>query len=226
MLNIFRPISDRPRCLRTKISFVQVPGYAALLTKAKQQLQESLDIAATLKTLGDTLVEQKSFIEKLRACLMGDTSVPTIEMHDNVHIDDEGEWLGRDIEAKYMVNINQFFALGLDRSAVNINVTEYCKYRGKTAGEYDESMSKALDMAMCRVSESEVKNINQQSEEYGAFLPFYFLDHESLQNAETGIEGMFTILLKVSLHELVQRYQGKIGYQLWQSLCIVQGQTG
>ena len=85
-----------------------------------------------------------------------------------------------------MVNINQFFALGLDRSAVNINVTEYCKYRGKTAGEYDESMSKALDMAMCRVSESEVKNINQQSEEYGAFLPFYFLDHESLQNAETG----------------------------------------
>jgi len=172
--------------LEDKNFFVQVPGYAALLTKAKQQLQESLDIAATLQTLGDTLVEQKSFIEKLRKHLMGDTSVPTIEMHDNVHIDDEGEWLGRDIEAKYMVNINQFFALGLDRSAVDINVTEYCKYRGKTAGEYDESMSKALDMAMCRVSESEVKNINQQSEEFGAFLPFYFLDHESLQNAETG----------------------------------------
>ncbi|UJQ37091.1 hypothetical protein L1871_00660 [Aeromonas caviae] len=172
--------------LEDKNFFVQVPGYAALLTKAKQQLQESLDIAATLQTLGDTLVEQKSFIEKLRKHLMGDPSVPTIEMHDNVHIDDEGEWLGRDIEAKYMVNINQFFALGLDRSAVDINVTEYCKYRGKTAGEYDESMSKALDMAMCRVSESEVKNINQQSEEFGAFLPFYFLDHESLQNAETG----------------------------------------
>lgn len=172
--------------LEDKNFFVQVPGYAALLTKAKLQLQESLDIAVTLKTPGDTLVEQKAFIEKLRKHLMGDASVPTIEVYDDVYIDDEGEWLEQEIAAKYAVNLNQFFALGLDRSAVTINITEYCKYRGKTVGEYDESMSKALDAAMCRVSEDEVKNINQQSETYGSFLPFYLLGHEALQNAETG----------------------------------------
>ncbi len=118
-------------------------------------------------------------LKDLQKHLAGEKS--TVELNDYVLIDDEGEWLGQHVETKYTVDLNSYFSSGIDRDAVDIGVTEYCKYRGETIGEYDVNLSKALDTAMCHLSESEVKSIYQQIDAYHSNYPFY-----SLGDPDTG----------------------------------------
>jgi hypothetical protein len=148
-------------------------NYGVLLAKAKKQLQQAIQL-----TLATSLPESDSDLSRamlndLQKHLAGEKS--TIELNDYVLIDDEGEWLGQHVETKYTVDLNSYFTSGIDRDAVNISVTEYCKYRGETIGEYDVNLSKALDTAMCHLSQSEVKDIYQQIDTYHSYHPFYFL---------------------------------------------------
>ncbi|NJI11987.1 hypothetical protein [Aeromonas veronii] len=148
-------------------------NYGALLAKAKKQLQQAIQL-----TLATSLPESDSdlnreMLKDLQKHLAGEKS--TVELSDYVLIDDEGEWLGQHVETKYTVDLNSYFSSGIDRDAVDIGVTEYCKYRGETIGEYDVNLSKALDTAMCHLSESEVKSIYQQIDAYHSNYPFYSL---------------------------------------------------
>ncbi|WP_421331645.1 hypothetical protein [Aeromonas veronii] len=148
-------------------------NYGALLAKAKKQLQQAIQL-----TLATSLPESDSdlnreMLKDLQKHLAGEKS--TVELSDYVLIDDEGEWLGQHVETKYTVDLNSYFSYGIDRDAVDIGVTEYCKYRGETIGEYDVNLSKALDTAMCHLSESEVKSIYQQIDAYHSNYPFYSL---------------------------------------------------
>ncbi|WP_148611152.1 hypothetical protein [Aeromonas sobria] len=154
-------------------------NYGALLAKAKKQLQQAIQL-----TLATSLPESDSdlnrdMLKDLQKHLAGEKS--TVELNDYVLIDDEGEWLGQHVETKYTVDLNSYFSSGIDRDAVDIGVTEYCKYRGETIGEYDVNLSKALDTAMCHLSESEVKSIYQQIDAYHSNYPFY-----SLGDPDTG----------------------------------------
>ncbi len=159
-------------------------NYGTLLAKAKTQLQQAIQL-----TLATSLPESDSdlnreMLKDLQKHLTGDKS--TVELNDYVLIDDEGEWLGQHVETKYTVNLNSYFSSGIDRDAIDIGVTEYCKYRGETIGEYDVNLSKALDTAMCHLTESEVKYIYQQFDTHHSYYPFYFLRVSQEINPETG----------------------------------------
>lgn len=148
-------------------------NYGTLLAKAKTQLQQAIQL-----TLATSLPESDSdlnreMLKDLQKHLAGEKS--TVELNDYVLIDDEGEWLGQHVETKYTVDLNSYFSSGIDRDAVDIGVTEYCKYRGETIGEYDVNLSKALDTAMCHLTESEVKYIYQQIDTHHSYHPFYNL---------------------------------------------------
>ncbi|MEV3830071.1 hypothetical protein RI534_12580 [Aeromonas allosaccharophila] len=160
------------------------PNYAALLVKAKQQLQQAIKL-----TLATSLPESdadlnRAMLNDLQKHLAGEKN--TVELSDYVLIDDEGEWLGQHVETKYTVDLNSYFSSGIDRDAVDIRVTEYCKYRGKTIGEYDINLSKALDTAMCRVDESNVRDIYQQMDIHYSYSPFYFISVSKEVNQDTG----------------------------------------
>ncbi len=158
-------------------------NYGTLLAKAKTQLQQAIQL-----TLATSLPESDSdlnreMLKDLQKHLAGEKS--TVELNDYVLIDDEGEWLGQHVETKYTVDLNSYFSSGIDRDAVDIGVTEYCKYRGETIGEYDINLSKALDTAMCHLSESEVKYLYQQFDTHLSYYPFYFLRVSQEINPET-----------------------------------------
>ncbi|WP_270692618.1 MULTISPECIES: hypothetical protein [unclassified Aeromonas] len=159
-------------------------NYSVLLAKAKQQLQQAIKL-----TLATSLPESKTDLNRemlndLQKHLAGEKA--TVELSDYVLIDDEGEWLGKQVEAKYTVNLNSYFSSGIDRDAVTIGVTEYCKYRGQTIGEYDINLSKALDTAMCRVDESSVRDIYKQMSTNYSYNPFYFISVSKGVNPDTG----------------------------------------
>ncbi|MFQ1874404.1 hypothetical protein ACK359_09775 [Aeromonas veronii] len=159
-------------------------NYGVLLAKAKQQLQQAIKL-----TLATSLPESKTDLNRemlndLQKHLAGEKA--TVELSDYVLIDDEGEWLGKQVEAKYTVNLNSYFSSGIDRDAVTIGVTEYCKYRGQTIGEYDINLSKALDTAMCRVDESSVRDIYKQMSTNYYYNPFYFISVSKEVNQDTG----------------------------------------
>ncbi|MCF5847295.1 hypothetical protein K3H53_08235 [Aeromonas veronii] len=159
-------------------------NYGALLAKAKKQLQQAIQL-----TLATSLPESDSdlnreMLKDLQKHLAGEKS--TVELSDYVLIDDEGEWLGQHVETKYTVDLNSYFSSGIDRDSVTIGITEYCKYRGNTIGEYDINLSKALDTAMCRVDESSVRDIYQQMSTHYSYSPFYFIRVSKENNPATG----------------------------------------
>lgn len=152
-------------------------NYGALLEKAKKQLQQSIQLTLTTALPESNSDLNREMLKDLQKHLAGEKV--TVELSDYVLIDDKGEWLGQYVEAKYTVDLNRYFSSGIDRDAVNIGVTEYCKYRGETIGEYDVNLSKALDTAMCSVTESEVKSIYQQIDTDHSYHPFYSFGYAS-----------------------------------------------
>ncbi|MGL4983736.1 MAG: hypothetical protein ACRC5N_03385, partial [Plesiomonas sp.] len=120
---------------------------------------------------------------------------PTVELNDQVLIG--GDWL----EAIYSIDLNAYFAKGLDRNDLGLTIIENCDFDGENIGEYDVLMSKALDTAMCKVEQSKVKDIYQNLGDYIYSPPFYFIgtDNESNQwwpNYAQGITMRWSVDIK------------------------------
>ncbi|MGN5001638.1 hypothetical protein ACTG2S_00955 [Aeromonas sp. 82P] len=167
-------------------SFFKDPNFLALnsnhseiLDKAKKQLQKAIEL-----TLKSNLPEtdhhlDRNVLEKLHKHLAGDSEFKTVELHDYVLINDE--WL----EATYNVDLNFYFKNGLGRKDMKLTTTSHCNFDGETIGEYDITMSKALDTAMCKVEKDKVMEIFQKMD--GSFfnIPFYGIGNAPSQNGTT-----------------------------------------
>lgn len=146
--------------------------YKTQLSKAKSQLQESIAIALTTDITINLDIDRAELIN-LQQHLNGTKS--GIELSERVMIGDKYDY-GYYADAKYTIDLNPFFALGFDRNDITLTIKESCKHRNyDVIGEYDESLSKAMDTAMCHMTESDVK---------GIYSPYYNDDFEYIGNSE------------------------------------------
>ncbi|MEH8129188.1 hypothetical protein [Aeromonas veronii] len=142
------------------------------LSKAKSQLQEAIAIALSTDIKNNADIDRAELIN-LQQHLNGTNS--SIELSERVMIGDKYDY-GYYADAKYNIDLNPFFALGFDRNDVTLTIKESCKHRNyDVIGEYDEALSKAMDTAMCHMTESDVKAI---------YSPYYNDDFEYLGNSE------------------------------------------
>ncbi|WP_429156566.1 hypothetical protein [Aeromonas veronii] len=154
--------------------------YKAQLSKAKNQLQESIAISLSTDIMGKADIDRAELIN-LQKHLNGTQN--SIELNERVMIGDKYDG-GYYANAKYTINLNPFFALGLDRNDVILTIKESCKHKNyDVIGEYDETLSKAMDTAMCNISQSDVKAI---------YSPYYndnfeYLGSSEAINPDTGI---------------------------------------
>ncbi|HEH9439064.1 TPA: hypothetical protein SIA39_001017 [Aeromonas sobria] len=167
-------VNIRPAELfKDQLFFTFTKGHKNQLSKAKYQLQESIAIALTNDITIKSDIDRAELIN-LQQHLNGTKS--SIELSERVMIGDKYDY-GYYADAKYTIDLNPFFALGFDRNDVTLTIKESCKHRNyDVIGEYDEALSKAMDTAMCHMTESDVK---------GIYSPYYNDDFEYLGNSET-----------------------------------------
>ncbi|MGR6756499.1 hypothetical protein ACU6QO_01630 [Aeromonas veronii] len=151
-------------------------NHSEILDKAKKQLQKAIELTlkSNLPETGHHL--DHNVLDKLDKHLKGNSEFKTVELHDYVLINDE--WL----EAIYNVDLNFYFKNGLGRKDMRLTTTSHCNFDGESIGEYDITMSKALDTAMCKVEKDKVMEISQKMDGYLFNIPFYGIGHAPSDN--------------------------------------------
>ncbi|WP_429103349.1 hypothetical protein [Aeromonas veronii] len=163
-----------------QLFFTFTKDHKTQLSKAKSQLQESIAIALSTDITDKADIDRAELIN-LQKHLNGTQNC--IELNERVMIGDKYDD-GYYADAIYTINLNPFFSLGLDRNDVILTIKESCKHKNyDVIGDYDETLSKAMDTAMCSISQSDVKAI---------YSPYYndnfeYLGSSEVINPDTGI---------------------------------------
>ncbi|MFM5097311.1 hypothetical protein ACET85_05540 [Aeromonas veronii] len=163
-----------------QLFFTFTKDHKTQLSKAKSQLQESIAIALSTDITDKADIDRAELIN-LQKHLNGTQN--SIELNERVMIGDKYDD-GYYADAIYTINLNPFFSLGLDRNDVILTIKESCKHKNyDVIGDYDETLSKAMDTAMCSISQSDVKAI---------YSPYYndnfeYLGSSEVINPDTGI---------------------------------------